>query len=257
MGVKQSFSLRQWWGRLHRPVRTAILCCFAVGFFCHLFAFTNIIPNSDGISRISDSQQMTISGRWFLHYATAFNGFVQAPAAIGVLSLVFLSMSAGLAVHLLQMKNELFGALTGILMAVFPSAAYTYAYMFTAAAYFFGILLAVLAVWLLHKGRWGFVLSVPLLACAIGTYQAYLAVAVSLCLMLALLYALEGSHSAGQVFRLGLRYVLFLVLGLALYFGILKLFLWAKDLKLLSYRGISSLGQGLTPRGILSLLIFW
>ena len=83
-----------WRGAVTPAVRWAFLCCFAAGFFAHLFAFTNIIPNSDGISRVSDPQQMTVSGRWFLHYATMWNGYIQAPAVIGFFSLLFLSLSA-------------------------------------------------------------------------------------------------------------------------------------------------------------------
>ena len=71
--------------------KVAFICCFIAGYLAHLFAFTNIIPNSDGISRVFDPQQMTISGRWFLHYATIFNGFVQSPAVIGFFSVLFCS----------------------------------------------------------------------------------------------------------------------------------------------------------------------
>ena len=67
---------------LPRAVVAAFVCCFLAGYIVHLFAFTNILPNADGISRVSDPQQMTISGRWFLHYATAWNGFLQAPTIL-------------------------------------------------------------------------------------------------------------------------------------------------------------------------------
>ena len=121
----------------------AFICCFITGYLTHLFAFTNIIPNSDGISRVFDPQQMTISGRWFLHYATIFNGFVQSPAVIGFFSVLFLSLSSALTVSVLRIQHKTIGALTGILMIVFPSVAFTFLFMFTASAYCFGILLAV------------------------------------------------------------------------------------------------------------------
>ena len=37
----------------------AFLSCFLSGYLIHLFAFTNLIPNSDGLSRVFDPQQMT------------------------------------------------------------------------------------------------------------------------------------------------------------------------------------------------------
>ena len=75
-------------------VLAAFLAAFIFGYVIHLYAFTNTIPNPDGLSRIYDTQQMTISGRWFLHYASYFHGFVQSPALIGFLSVLFLALAA-------------------------------------------------------------------------------------------------------------------------------------------------------------------
>jgi hypothetical protein len=231
-----------WLNRLPGPVLGAAAGCFLAGFFAHVFAFTNIIPNADGVSRVYDAQQMTISGRWFLHYASAWNGYVQSPAVIGFFSLLFLSLAAALTVSVLRIRRVGIACLCGALMSVFPSVAYTFLYLFTASAYCFGILLAVLSVWLVSRYRYGFLFAAPVLACAVGTYQAYLAVAASLCLICLLLYALEAGRSGGEIFRRGLRYLAFLVLGLGLYALILGLFLKAKDLTLLDYKGISTLG---------------
>ena len=96
MGNKKESAARRFWTSLSPAVRTAFFCCVIAGFAAHIFAFTNIIPNSDGISRVADAQQMTVSGRWFLHYATVWNGYVQAPAVIGFFSLLFASLSAAL-----------------------------------------------------------------------------------------------------------------------------------------------------------------
>ena len=160
--------LLRWLRGLPSPVRAAFWACFGAGFGAHLYAFTNIIPNSDGISRVYDAQQMTVSGRWFLHYASMWNGYLQAPAVIGFFSLLFLALAAALTVSLLKLRTPLSGGLAGALMAVFPSMAYACLYLFTASAYCFGILLAVLSVWLLRRlPRWGILpaalLSLPLL----------------------------------------------------------------------------------------------
>ena len=231
-----------WLRRLPMPVCAAAASCFAAGFFAHLFAFTNIIPNADGISRVYDTQQMTISGRWFLHYASAWNGYIQAPAVIGFFSLLFLALAAGLTVSLLRVRRLGIACLCGALMSVFPSVAYTFLYLFTASAYCFGILLAVLSVWLVSRYKYGFLFAAPVLACAIGTYQAYFAVAVSLSLICVFLYALEGGRSAWEILRCGLKHLLFLALGLCLYEIVLWVFLRVKKLTLLDYKGISAFG---------------
>ena len=228
-----------------RAVRAALLCCFAAGFFGHLFAITNLIPNPDGITRVYDAQQMTVSGRWFLHYASLWHGYIQAPALIGFFALLFLSCSAALTVSLLRVRSVPVAGLCGVMMALFPSVAYTFLYLFTASAYCFGLLLAVLAVWLAARFRFGWLFAAPLLACAVGTYQAYLAAAAALALIRVVLFALEGTHSAKEILLAALRMLGLLAVGLSLYFCILCLFLWAKDLTLLNYKGIGELGGGL------------
>lgn len=248
-------ALNKLWNKIPKAVKTAFLCCFIAGFLIHIFAFTNIIPNSDGLSRVHDEQQMTVSGRWFLHYATAFNGFVQMPAVIGFFSVLFMSLSAALAVSVLDIKNSAVAGICGVLMIAFPSVAYTYLYMFTASAYFFGVLLAVWSVWLVKNKRFGFLYAAIPLACALGTYQAYLAVAASLSLIYVILYTLEAKPDVKKVLLTGLKFVAFLVISVAVYFITLKIFLWAKDLELLSYKGADSALSSLSIGGIISLTV--
>lgn len=223
--------------------QAAFLSCIITGFLVHLFAFTNIIPNSDGLSRVYDAQQMTISGRWFLHYASVFHGFLQAPALIGILSLIFLGSAAGLSGDLVGLRRRFSGILWGAIFAVFPPIAYNYLYMFTASAYAFGIFLAVLSVWILRRWRWGFLPAALLLACSVGTYQAYLAVAASLGLICSIRDLLDQEPVAPCV-KQGIRTILMILVGMILYWGILQVFLRVKDLTLLDYRGIGTAGTG-------------
>ena len=234
------------------PVLAAFVSCFLAGYIAHLFAYTNIFPNPDGISRVADAQQMTISGRWFLHYATAWNGFIQAPAVIGFFSILFLSLASALTVSLLRVRGPLTGGLIGALMVVFPSVAYMNLYLFTASAYCFGILLAVLAVWLNTRYRAGFLGGILCLACAIGTYQAYAAVAASLSLLWLVFRALEGEEKPGKLLLTAVKQLSYLLLGLLVYYCILQIFLKIKDLELLSYKGIGSFGESLSLGGLLS-----
>ena len=225
--------------------RAAFLACFLTGYLVHLFAFTNIIPNSDGLSRVFDPQQMTVSGRWFLHYASALNGFTQMPALIGFLSMVFLALAAAGAAAVLRFHSRALSALAGALMAAFPCMGYAFLYMFTASAYCLAIFLAVLSVWLAKGGGWPRILAgCLLLALSMGIYQAYAAVAVALSLLAVFRACLNPRATLGGTARLGFRLAGFLALGAALYYGILQVFLAVKDLELLDYLGMSEAGSG-------------
>ena len=205
--------------------RAAFLACFVSGYLVHLFAFTNIIPNSDGLSRVFDPQQMTVSGRWFLHYASALNSFTQMPALIGFFSMVFLALAAAGIVSVLGMRSRSLAALLGVSMAAFPCMGYTFLYMFTASAYCLAIFLAVLAVAMAKKGwRWAVAGSL-LLALSMGIYQAYAAVAVALSVLLILKQCLSHRAQCKETAVLGVRLLAFLAVGAVAYYVILQVFL--------------------------------
>lgn len=233
------------WQRLSAPSRSAFLSSVILGFMVHLFAFSNIIPNSDGLSRIFDEQQMTVSGRWFLHFASMLHGYIQAPGLIGALSLLFLAAAAALIVDALEIRSGAAAILCGCFVVTFPSMAYTYLYMFTASAYAFAILLAVLSVWIVRKKPGLFWLGALPLACAVGTYQAYFAVAVSLALSCVILDLLNRERDLKDTIRNGFRVLAMLALGAALYYGMMKLFLLVKGVELLQYKGMDSVGFSL------------
>ena len=231
--------------RITPAQRAAFLACFVSGLLIHLFAFTNIIPNSDGLSRVFDPQQMTVSGRWFLHYASILNSFTQMPALIGVLSLVLLSLAAAGVVAVLSFHSRALSAFAGVLMAAFPCLGYTFLYMFTASAYCLAILLAVLAVYLTKKGGWLRSLAgCVLLALSMGVYQAYAALAVALSLLAVFRTCLNPRSDLRKTARMGFRFVGCLALGAALYYGVLQIFLAVKDLELLDYLGMNQVGGG-------------
>lgn len=235
---------RSLWQKAGPTRRAAFLSCFLAGYLGHLYAFTNLIPNSDGLSRMFDPQQMTVSGRWFLHYASALNDFTQMPALIGLLSVLFLSLAAALTVDLLGLRSRVLSGLTGAVMALFPCVGYTFLYMFTASAYSLAILLAVLSVWLARRGRIQWLLGAVAMALAMGIYQAYATVAIALALLVVFRQVLDPESSFRGTLNLGLRLVGYLAAGAVLYYVILLIFLKVKNLELLSYLGMDAATSG-------------
>lgn len=228
------------WHRLQPAQRAAFFACIITGYLVHLYAFTNIVPCSDGLSRVYDPQQMTVSGRWFLHYASMLNGFTQMPAVIGLLSMLLLGAAAALTVGLLRLRSRSLGGVCGAVMAAFPCLGYTFLYMFTASAYCLAIFMAVLAVQLAVRGKWRLVPAVLLLATAMGTYQAYAAMSIALSVLVVIEFLTRPEATLRGTLRLGGRLVAFLALGAAAYYGILQIFLRVKHVQLLSYLGMDT-----------------
>ena len=235
---------RTLWQRTGAPQKWAFFAALISGYVTHLYAFTNLIPNGDGLSRVYDLQQMTVSGRWFLHYATSLNNFTQMPAVIGLLSLLLLGLAAALSVDILKVKSRVLGGLWGAVMACFPCMGFTFLYMFTASAYCLAIFLAVLSVWLAGRGKGGFLLAVLLLAMAMGTYQVYVTVAIALSLLSVMRKVMKRETTFQDDLLFGLRLMAYIALGAVLYYVILLVFLKVKDLELLSYLGMDAASSG-------------
>ena len=232
------------WGRVGSAEKTALFTALIAGYVTHLYAFTNIIPNSDGLSRVYDLQQMTVSGRWFLHYATALNRFTQMPAVIGLLSVLLIALAAAFAVNVLNIRSRTLGGLLGAVMVAFPSMGFTFMYMFTASAYCLAIFMAVLSVWMALRGKGGFVAGVLLIALTMGTYQVYVTIAIGLSVLAVMRRVLESENGFMDCLLLGLKLMAYIALGAVLYYLVLQVFLKVKNLELLSYLGMDAASSG-------------
>lgn len=135
---------------------SAVILAYAV----HLWVFTNLIPNSDGIDRIFDEQEMTVSGRWFLTYVTRLTGSVEAPALLGFVSVLALALTAAVVVDALGIRTRTGGIFAGAFLVVSTALAYTYGFMFTSAAYAIAILMSAVSVQIVLRG-FGFHLRNP------------------------------------------------------------------------------------------------
>ncbi len=229
---------------LTKSEKSAFAAAFISGILAHLFIYTNIIPNFDGISRVYEEQQMTVSGRWFLHYTSYLHSFTQMPMVIGILAMFFLACTAVVVVHLLEIKSPLWAGIWGVLSVVSPAVAYTNTFTFTAADYCLSALMAAVAVWVVGYRKWGLPVAIVLIAFSMGIYQVYVTVAIVLSVLLVLKEAMNAKSKIKDIVRRGLKYVCMLGFGALLYYIILKIFLKVKNLKLLSYLGMNQLEQG-------------
>lgn len=222
------------------PYVVSFLTTIIGGYLFHLYAFTNMIPNSDGIGRMYDTQDMTVSGRWFLQYATFPNGFLQMPAFIALLSLLFLGCSAVLLVHLLDINHRYLAGSLGLCFITFPSLGFTFLYTFTASAYAIGVFLSIFSLYLLkQEKKWSFPVASFCLACAMGIYQAYVSFAIGLSVILVIKKALSNQETQVTTTKYGITRLAFLTVSTLLYYGILQVILMLTGQELLSYLGMN------------------
>ena len=81
-----------------------------------------------------------------------------------------------------EIKNIAVGMLISGILVTFPVLTSTFAYVFTMDGYMLAIFLAVLSVYLASKKKLGFLIGGIALALSMGIYQAYLPIAILLCI---------------------------------------------------------------------------
>lgn len=211
-----------------------------IGLLIHLPAMLSDIPNHDGLDSLYFDQNMITSGRWFLTVACGASSYYTLPWVIGLIGLFWLGIAAAALTELLELTNPLVIGLSAGLLVSFPALASTFAYVFTLDGYMLALCLSIFSVLLTARYKWGFLPGAFCLAFSMGTYQAYLAFAILLCLYQLLVLALSEGELKGKV-QQALRYAAMGVFGVALYYSILQILLLLEGKELASYQGISGM----------------
>ena len=212
---------------------TAIL----LGLCTHLPIMLSDIPNHDGLASIYFDQNMVVSGRWFLSVACGFSSYYSLPWLIGILAIGILAVTAVLLVEVLEIKNISGGMMIAGVLVTFPVLTSTFAYVFTMDGYMLAVFLAVLSVYLVTKGKFGFILGGIALAFSMGIYQAYLPVAILLCVYKVVVILLTDAKRKEKVKSI-FNYAYMGVIGVVLYYIIMKVVLLLYGTKLGEYQGV-------------------
>ena len=218
--------------RISSEDRTAFIAAFVCGLLVHIPAMLMDVPNHDGLSSMYFSQNMIISGRWFLSTVCAASSFYTVPWIIGLIGILELAITAALLVRFFEVKDKISICLISGLLVAFPSLASTFAYVFTLDGYMAGMLLAVLAAYLVKRDH--FILGGISLAFSLGVYQAYLPFA-----MLLSVYGVWDIMAKGEKgsVKKCMNYLYMGITGSVLYVVILKILLKIEGKSIGTYQG--------------------
>lgn len=254
MTVNKAFQIcRQ---HIKKQWKLAFFSALILGLLIHLPIMLSDIPNHDGLDSIYFDQNMITSGRWFLMIACGASSFFTIPWVIGLLGLVFLGLTAVCLTELLEVEKPWAIVVISGMLVSFPALASTFAYVFTLDGYMLALFLAVSAVLLTKRLRWGFLPGAVCLAFSLGTYQSYIAFAMLLSLASCVMLCAGEGTIGSKAKKIG-SFAAMGGLGLVLYFVILKVLLLVQGKELAQYQGISTIAGGAeTSGGLLSTLLF-
>ncbi len=190
----------------------------AAGLLAHMFVFTNLLPNHDGVAYFLSKGGTADSGRWGLNLLSLLFPDYHLSWLYGILSLLLISVAACVVVRLFDFKSRAAQLLLPALITVFPSLTAIFCYIFTSSCYAVSFLLAVLAAWAARRGgRKGWLASPLLLMLALSIYQGFISLTGGLLLLLLVKDILDGELEAGAILKRGLAYLAVLLVGMVLY----------------------------------------
>lgn len=218
------------------------LFTMVVGLLTHMFLFVNKFPNADAMTSFYFDQNMVTSGRWFLTVVCGISSYYDLNWVIGFLAIFYLSIAAVFVSEFFEVRSVVCRICIGALLVTFPAVTATFAYLYTADGYMLAFLLAVLAAYFTKKYKWGFGLGAVCLALSMGSYQAYLAATILLCIMSLILMCLRNTEIK-KMWSLAWRYLVMGISGGVLYYIILKICLAVQGKQLDTYQGINEMGK--------------
>lgn len=221
--------------------KTAFFSTFIIGFFCHLFIFTNSMYNNDDIRYLYVTFDKPELGRWLQTYAAGISSYFSLPVINGILALFYAGLTSMVIVHMFSLKNKWIIILVSGIFITFPTVASLYSYMFAADPFLLSCFLSSLAAYFAVRNRhkWDWVLGAAFLCCSVGIYQAYLPFTLLLMLLYFILMLLEPDRCDDKtLITTGIRYILMLTLGMASYYIGMTLTLTVKHTSLSDYQGI-------------------
>lgn len=234
--------------KIRKTWKLAFFSAFFLGLLVHIYKFTNLLPNADALYNFYSSQNMAASGRWFLSIACSFGSWFDLPWVNGVLSLVFMGLTAAMVAEVFRMENPVLMLLSSGLLVSFPAITATMAYEFTADGYMLAMALSALSVCLSRMEYIGkkhlprLILSGLCICLSCGIYQAYVSFGFVLAVCYFMMELLENRRSDKELWKWIGTQVLIYGGALAAYYGIWKLCLGALGFTAASYQGIDRVG---------------
>ena len=232
--------------KISQEAKNTFFWTFFAALLIHLYKFTNTLPNHDSLYNYYSDQSNIGSGRWALSFACGMSSYYDLPWMNGLMSCLFIALTAAVIVVLFKVKNPILCGLIGVMIASAPAITETMFFLFTADGYMMAMFLAAMAVYFSRveeKRLSRQLLSGACICISCAIYQAY----VSFALLLAVSYfvdiLLSNCHTRQDCLKWVLRQIIIYVVSLAVYYVIWKICLKLTGTVVNDYQGISEVGK--------------
>lgn len=224
---------------LYNKYKYSIYSSMIFTFLTHFYFFTRRLANEDDLSYLVFKDFALTSGRW--NNGTMFTTSLMSPSINFILVIIILALISLIICDIFKIKNKKNMILVSLIISTFPSLALSFSYLFMVEIYMTSLLLAVLSVWLSTKWKYGFIPGSFCIALSLGNYQSYIAMSVSLIIIYIIKEIIDKKKNK-DILKDILKLFIMGLLGIILYFIILKILLLINKTSLSNYKGANSMG---------------
>lgn len=227
---------------IKREWKAGFIATWIFGLLAHAYRFFNFLPTWDSMYNFTGTGATFWSGRCYLGYASGISSKYDLPWVNGALSLLYISVTVVMLIEIFEVKTTLSSALIAGLLVSFPTITSTFAYMFTADGYMIAFMLAVAGVFFAYKWKYGIWAGMVCIGVSIGTYQAYISVAIVVIMMVVIRDLLIKRKTFKSMFLDDWKYGALMVGGFVFYKITDSMFNAYYGVTLTDYQGIGSMG---------------
>ncbi|WP_369283533.1 glucosyltransferase domain-containing protein [Oscillibacter sp. GMB15532] len=222
---------------------SACTSTFFCGLFAHGYILTNTIINHDSMPVIRGSGDGVALGRWMWTLWLKAD-LINTPWFNGMTNIILMALTATLLIYIFQVKSPIRAALIGGAWVTCVANTTLFLYCQLIPVYSLGILLSVLAVYLLKKlpgigGIIGFLLCGIL---AMGAYQAYFELTATCLLLNLAIYIYTELPSFRNIAKKGFYYLSLLLTAMLGYLGVTNLICSITHIPMATYQGLDGMG---------------
>lgn len=231
--------------KISKEDKIAFFSSFICGFFMHLYKITNYLPNHDSVYSYYTDGNMLEYGRWFLTIICRISSNFDLPWVCGLLTILYVSITAVFIVRLFNITNKVVIALCGAILVSYPAITDILFYEYIADGFTFAMLLSALAVYLIRLEKatvWRLICSILLICLACATYQSYLSFALVLMICYYIWILLTTKEETKVYAKWVIYQFICIILGVLLYYLGWKLCLILEKSEPTSLYGIDTLG---------------
>lgn len=231
--------IQEYWFKIENRYKIAFFSSIIIFYVTHICFFNENYFNEDYHHDWLSGGGRIVIGRWL----SGINVGLVVPWVLGLVCAVLLAVVVVVVINIFDIKNIFIVILASGLMNTFPVLAYGNSYLFMVDIYAFSYFWSILAVWIIFKYKYGFLISGLFIMLSLANYQAQLSLVLGGIAFKFIYELLVNKRNSKDIICLILKCMIAVIIGVVAYILCTKFILSLKNINLLDYKGMSSIGK--------------